>query len=88
MATTEAAPSNSIASHAAQFDGDNDVLEAQSDDTASDRDSTHGSEYDESSYTASLASSITAYQYEHGRRYHAYQAGEDQAHISKRHPMR
>lgn len=32
-------------------------------------------EYDPSSYTTSLASSITDYQYQHGRRYHAYQAG-------------
>ena len=29
----------------------------------------------ESSYTASITSSITAYQQENGRRYHAYQAG-------------
>lgn len=28
-----------------------------------------------SSYTTSLASSVTAYKYEHGRRYHAYQEG-------------
>lgn len=27
------------------------------------------------SYTTSLASSITAYQHKHGRRYHAYQSG-------------
>lgn len=34
-----------------------------------------GHEYDPSVYTASLTSSITSYQYEHGRRYHSYQAG-------------
>lgn len=53
-------------------------LEAQSftDDTSSETgDSALGSEYDPSTYTASLTSSITSYQYEHGRRYHAYQAG-------------
>ena len=56
-------------------------LEAQTDttdttDTSSDTgDSALGSEYDPSTYTASLTSSITAYQFEHGRRYHAYQAG-------------
>ncbi|KAI4241972.1 MAG: hypothetical protein LQ352_007333 [Teloschistes flavicans] len=33
------------------------------------------SEYDSSSYTTSLTSSKTAYQYQHGRRYHAYQSG-------------
>ncbi|KAL8810401.1 MAG: hypothetical protein Q9223_002469 [Gallowayella weberi] len=30
---------------------------------------------DEGSYTTSIASSITEYKYEHGRRYHAYQEG-------------
>ena len=44
-------------------------------DTSSDADSALGSEYDPSSYTASLTSSITAYKEEHGRRYHAYQEG-------------
>ena len=33
------------------------------------------SQYDERSYTTSIASSITDYKYEHGRRYHAYQEG-------------
>ena len=53
-------------------------LEARSftDDTLSESgDSALGSEYDPSSYTASLTSSITSYQFEHGRRYHAYQSG-------------
>ena len=53
-------------------------LEAQpyTDDTSSDTgDSALGSEYDPSSYTASLTSSITDYKFEHGRRYHAYQEG-------------
>ncbi|KAG8530556.1 uncharacterized protein KY384_005059 [Bacidia gigantensis] len=60
----------------AQSDSDTSTLEAQADDSRSDTgDSALGSEYDESTYTASLTSSITAYQYEHGRRYHAYQAG-------------
>ncbi|MCJ1260617.1 hypothetical protein MMC22_000479 [Lobaria immixta] len=36
-------------------------------------DSTFG---DEESYTTSIESSITAYKYEHGRRYHAYRAGQ------------
>ena len=31
--------------------------------------------FDEGSYTTSIASSITDYKYEHGRRYHAYQEG-------------
>lgn len=31
--------------------------------------------FDEGSYTTSIASSITEYKYEHGRRYHAYQEG-------------
>ncbi|KAG8531650.1 uncharacterized protein KY384_003281 [Bacidia gigantensis] len=51
-------------------------IEAQgsSDEVSSETDSALGSEYDESTYTASLSSSITAYQYEHGRRYHANHA--------------
>ncbi|KAL8735476.1 MAG: hypothetical protein Q9181_002798 [Wetmoreana brouardii] len=32
-------------------------------------------QYEEGSYTTSIASSITDYKYEHGRRYHAYQEG-------------
>ncbi|KAI4148838.1 MAG: hypothetical protein L6R39_002668, partial [Caloplaca ligustica] len=56
-------------------------LEAQ---TYSDHDSAYEtsdssasiSEYDPSTYTASLSSSITAYQYHHGRRYHAHQTGQ------------
>ena len=54
------------------------VLAAQADtiDTTSDTgDSAIDDSYDPSTYTASLTSSITSYQYEHGRRYHAYQAG-------------
>ncbi|KAL8705594.1 MAG: hypothetical protein Q9201_001281 [Fulgogasparrea decipioides] len=35
----------------------------------------HGDQYEEGSYTTSIASSITDYKYEHGRRYHAYQEG-------------
>ena len=38
-------------------------------------DSALGSSETNSSYTASITSSITAYQQENGRRYHAYQAG-------------
>ena len=49
--------------------------ESASSDADADADSALGSEYDPSTYTASLTSSITAYQHEHGRRYHAYQAG-------------
>lgn len=32
-------------------------------------------QYEAGSYTTSIASSITDYKYEHGRRYHAYQEG-------------
>ncbi|KAL8951247.1 MAG: hypothetical protein Q9222_002775 [Ikaeria aurantiellina] len=40
-------------------------------------DSAYGSsEYDPSTYTASLTSSITAYHYQHGRRYHAHHTGQ------------
>ena len=68
---------NDTAPIAAGADANGSALEAQSDDTSSDTDDSGiGSEYDPSSYTASLTSSITAYQYEHGRRYHAYQAGK------------
>lgn len=31
------------------------------------------------SYTTSLASDVTDYKFEHGRRYHAYKAGSEQA---------
>lgn len=33
------------------------------------------SQFDEASYTTSIASSITNYKFEHGRRYHAYKEG-------------
>ncbi|KAG6995671.1 hypothetical protein G7Y79_00043g079550 [Physcia stellaris] len=42
---------------------------------SSDSDSGYGDLTDDSSYTTSIASSITNYKYEHGRRYHAYQEG-------------
>lgn len=55
----------------------NEPLTAQADsDTLSESgDSAYGASDTESSYTASITSSITAYQQENGRRYHAYQAG-------------
>lgn len=45
-------------------------IAAQSDASNADEDF-----FDEASYTTSIASSITDYKYEHGRRYHAYQEG-------------
>ncbi|KAI4284497.1 MAG: hypothetical protein L6R38_001379 [Xanthoria sp. 2 TBL-2021] len=44
---------------------------------AAQSDASNGDEdfFDEASYTTSIASSITDYKYEHGRRYHAYQEG-------------
>ncbi|KAL9131008.1 MAG: hypothetical protein Q9217_000950 [Psora testacea] len=44
-------------------------------DTSSETGDSAFEDLDAESYTASLTSSITAYQHEHGRRYHAYQAG-------------
>ncbi|KAL8773030.1 MAG: hypothetical protein Q9209_002050 [Squamulea sp. 1 TL-2023] len=46
------------------------LIAAQSDTNNTDEDS-----FDDGSYTTSIASSITDYKYEHGRRYHAYQEG-------------
>lgn len=52
-------------------EGQNAIIEADDSDSAlgSDADSTR------SATSASLASSITAYKYENGRRYHAYREG-------------
>ncbi|KAI9838753.1 MAG: hypothetical protein M1837_002351 [Sclerophora amabilis] len=50
-----------------------DPLPAQGDVESEAGDSAYS---DEESCTTSIKSSITAYEYEHGRRYHAYQAGQ------------
>lgn len=73
MATpTDQAAATAAASNTAQPAGESNIIAAQDDVESDTGDSAYS---DDESYTTSLKSSITAYEFRHGRRYHAYQAG-------------
>lgn len=77
-AETKASSAAQIPAEATEASGPLEAQRDSTDDSFSDTgDSALGSEgeYDPSTYTASLTSSITSYRFQHGRRYHAYQDG-------------
>jgi len=61
--------------HIQSLIGETDALGHQAEDDESEVDSAYGSESLIGDDTVTLASYITDYRYEHGRRYHAYRDG-------------